>query len=189
MLVRSSAPASAWERFDAHLYAGTMSLRDVLTAQAACIRYNMDEADAILMRSTRFDPTFAPFAIRCGQNGVALAVLSSGVEPLIRRAFERNGLSGVPVFANDVDPSPHGWTFRFRDSSGNGHDKAAAVRAARAKGLTTVFVGDGHSDFDAARAADWRFAKRGRDLEGYLRKNGVEYTPFDRFSEVESALF
>ncbi|MDQ2662629.1 MAG: HAD-IB family phosphatase [Candidatus Eremiobacteraeota bacterium] len=187
--MRSSAEPSEWERLDRHLYEGTMTLRDVLAAEAACIRYDLDEADAILVKNTRFDPTFAAFARRCRSEGVPMTVLSSGVEPLIRRAFEREGLADVPVRANRVDASPRGWRFLFRDASANGHDKAAAVRSARREGLLTAFVGDGHSDFEAALEADRRFAKRGRDLEAYLQKNGVEFTPFDRFNEVEAALF
>ena len=84
----------------------------------------------MLARETHFDPAFAPFVRACQARGIDVAVVSSGVQPLIERAFARNGLSHVRVLANEVDASADGWRFRFRDDSDNGHDKAAAVRAA-----------------------------------------------------------
>ena len=77
----------------------------------------------------------------------------------------------------------------FRDDSEYGHDKALAVRAAASRGLRTVFIGDGVSDFEAAQAADDRFAKRGKALERFLRERGIPHAVFTDFAEVEAALF
>ncbi len=69
----------------------------------------------------------------------------------------------------------------FLDGSANGHDKAARVREAKARGARTVYVGDGMSDFEAALAADVRFAKKDRALEQYCRERGVACTSFASF--------
>lgn len=161
-----------------------MTLRDVLSAQASRIRVSLDEADALLASRTRFDPFFAPFVELCERRGYGLVVVSSGVQPLIDRAFERNSLTHVRVLANDIDPSPGGWRFSFRDASDNGHDKAAAVREARDRGKHTIYIGDGPSDFEAAVTADARFAKAGRGLERYLSEQAVPFVPFEHFGEI-----
>ena len=166
-----------------------MSLRDVLAAQAHFVRGTLDEADLVLARSTRIDPSFKPFVERCKREGVKLTIVSSGIAPLIERALARNGLRGVPVLANQVTPEADGWVMHFRDESANGHDKAAAVRAAAAGEKTVAYVGDGYSDYDGALEAQVRFAKRGRSLECFLRERGVPFTPFTSFAEVEQALF
>jgi 2,3-diketo-5-methylthio-1-phosphopentane phosphatase len=189
VLVRQSSSPEQWAMQESHLHDGSMSLRDVLAAQARSIRGTIEQADALLARTTTFDPAFAAFARRCEFAGIPLVVLSSGVQALIERALQRNGLGHLPVLANSVVARSDGWCMHFRDASDNGHDKAAAVRAARADGTTVVFAGDGYSDFAAAREADRRFAKRGRALEGYLRKNGVGFTPFVSFAEIAVALF
>ncbi|HEY8314118.1 MAG TPA: HAD-IB family phosphatase [Candidatus Baltobacteraceae bacterium] len=188
VLVRASAGPAEWARLEASLRGGNMTLRDVLSAQAKFVRSSIDEADALLAGSTHFDPAFAHFVDRCEREGVPITILSSGVQPLIERALARNGLAHVRVLANAVTPSREGWTMRYRDASDNGHDKAAAVVAARSRGVTVAFAGDGHSDFAAALAADVRFAKRGLALERYLREKDVEFTPFSSFAEIESAL-
>jgi 2-hydroxy-3-keto-5-methylthiopentenyl-1-phosphate phosphatase len=166
-----------------------MSLRDVLAAQAHFVRGTIEEADLVLAESTRIDPAFKPFVERCRREGVKLTIVSSGIAPLIERALARNGVRGVPVLANEVSPEAGGWVMHFRDDSENGHDKAAAVRAAAADGKTVAYVGDDFSDYDGALEAQIRFAKRGRSLERFLLERGVPFTPFTSFSEVEEALF
>ncbi len=189
VLVRASAGPERWNDLEAALHRGSMSLRDVLSEQFAHIRLSLDDADALLAEGTEFDPTFAPFVRACETRGYSVTVLSSGIAPLIRRALARADLSRVAVYANEVDADPRGWRLRFRDDSDNGHDKAAAIRAAKERGVSTAFVGDGHSDFGAALVADRCFAKKGRALEAYLRERGVAFTPFERFSQIRGSLF
>ena len=189
MLVQHYAGPDEWARYEEHLQAGSMSLRDTLAAQARFVRGTLEEADELLAASTRIDPAFKSFAQHCAREGVKLTIVSSGIAPLIERALRRNGLESVPVAANAVATDGEGWEIRFRDDSLNGHDKAAAVRAATARGELVAYVGDGYSDYEAALAAPLRFAKHGRSLERYLRERAVKFTPFSSFAEIEAALF
>lgn len=166
-----------------------MTLRDVLAAQASFVTLSLDDADAYLAKRARFDPSFKTFVEAAEAHGARVTILSSGVEPLIRRALQRNGVAHVRALANDVRVSPGGWEMLFRDESENGHDKRADVLSAASAGDATVYIGDGFSDYDAAVAAGRRFAKRGRALETYLRERNIAFTPFTHFDEVQRALF
>ncbi len=172
-----------------HLHDRAMTLREVLAAEAALITCTLEEADAFLAYETRFDPAFKAFVQGCRERGVPVTILSSGIAPLIERALVRNGIEGVPVRANDVEVRPAGWLMHFRDDSDNGHDKAADVREAKARGSTAVYVGDGFSDYDAAVVADLRFAKKGRALGPHLRSLNLAFTAFSSFDEVNAGLF
>lgn len=188
VLVQHFSGPEEWARLEEHLQHGSMTLRDVLAAQASFVRGSVEDADALLARQARVDPAFKPFVERCAREGTAVTIVSSGISPLIERALARNGVRGVPVLANDVTAG-NGWVMHFRDASANGHDKARAVREAAARGETVAYVGDGYSDYDAALAAQLRFAKRGRSLERFLKEKGVRFTPFDSFAEIEQELF
>lgn len=188
-LVNEFAGAPAWRELSAQLRSQTLTLRQALEAQASLLRCTFEEADAYVARATAIDPHFAPFAERCAREGVPLTILSSGLGPLIERALARNGLAHVPLVANSAIADSKGWRMQFVDESENGHDKAAAVRAAHEAGEYVVFIGDGISDFTAALEANRVFAKAGRSLERYLRKLAREFTTFESFAEIETALF
>src|SRR5579864_6033937 len=188
-LVNAFAGADVWQKHEDDLQSGALTLRQALAANAQTLRCTIDEADEFIARSTRFDPTFAAFAARCQHEGVPLTILSSGLGPLIERALERNGLTHVPLLSNGAIPHHTGWRMTFRDDSEHGHDKAIAVRQARSAGEYVVFIGDGISDLSAALEADRVFVRRGRQLEGFLKKRGVAFPPFDTFDEIEKELF
>jgi HAD superfamily phosphoserine phosphatase-like hydrolase len=188
VLVRRAAGPGPWHAIERRLAAGELTLRAALEEEASYVRETLDEADARLLREITFDRSFVDFATHCERTGIPLTVLSSGIEPLIRRMLARHGLSHLPVIANDIEVRPEGWTILFNGEHANGTDKAGIVAEAKAGGATTVFIGDGRSDFDAALCADVRFAKRGSALERHLLREALEFTPFERFSDLLDAL-
>jgi 2,3-diketo-5-methylthio-1-phosphopentane phosphatase len=188
VLVRAVAGDAAWEAIDGPLAAGEITLREALTRQAAAVRLSRAQTLAFVESHARVDPAFKPFVAAVRAHGGSIRVVSSGIATVIHDALERAGVD-VDVLANDVDFAETGWTMSFVDPSANGHDKAAHVRAARARGSRTVYAGDGISDFAAALEADVRFAKAGRALEAYCRARGVACASFSSFREVEERLF
>ncbi len=188
LLVQVYAGAPAWDNLEERLETGEVTLRQTLAAQAALLKCTFEQADETVASMAHFDPAFAPFVAQCERAGVPVTILSCGLGPLIERALARNGLERVPLLSNGAVPDPNGWRMAFRDDSDYGHDKAAAVKAARTPGETIVYVGDGTSDYAAAVAADRRFARKGRALERFLKARGVPFTAFGSFGEIARAL-
>ena len=187
-LVRDAVGDEFWNAVDAELMAGHRTLRDVLALQASHISKSEAEALAFVEATATVDPAFAAFVRTAHARAADVCVVSSGVGPIIRSTLAHAGVD-VPVFANEVDFARHGWTIAFIDDSPNGHDKAAAVRQARNAGRTTVFIGDGVSDFAAALEAERCFAKAGRALETYCSARGLPFTSFTSFAQIEAELF
>ena len=187
-LVRDAVGDDVWDAIDAELVAGRMTLRDGLARQASLIRKTQAEAVAFLEANATVDPAFPPFVRTAQRYGAHVRILSSGVRQIIEAALRRVDVA-VPVYANDVDFNADGWTMTFIDESVNGHDKAAHVRAARLAGETTVYIGDGISDFAAVHEADRCFAKAGRSLERYCETQRIACTAFRSFAEIEAAIF
>jgi 2,3-diketo-5-methylthio-1-phosphopentane phosphatase len=187
-LVRAVAGDAAWDAIDGPLIAGEITLREALSRQAAALRLTREQTLAFVESHARVDPAFGPFVTAVRAHGGSIRVVSSGIATVIHDALARAGVE-VDVLANDVDFAATGWTMSFLDLSANGHDKAAHVRAARARGAHTVYAGDGISDFEAAREADQRFAKAGRALEAHCRERAIPCVSFTSFREVEEALF
>ncbi len=189
-LVRRFAGDEAWNAIDADLESGRLTLRAALERQAGLIRVSRDEAFAYLEGTVQVDPAFAPFVERARANGDTVTVLSSGLRAVIVATLARAGLHDLTIIANDAAFSPDGWAMAFIDPhAANGTDKAARVRAARERGASTVFVGDGISDYAAALVADRVFAKKNRALERYGSERGLPWTSFASFDVIDRALF
>ncbi len=189
VLVRTYAGSNAWEELEERLRDGAITLRQALSAQASYVRASLVEADRLLIRETRIDPDFGPFVAAARRAGATVTIVSAGLGPLLERALARAALNAGPLRAHDADIDPNGWRMVFRDDSPSGHDKSIHVIAARERGQRVAYVGDGVSDYDAALCADERFAKAGRGLESFLRERGEPFRSFERFSEVQGALF
>ncbi|MGH7728927.1 MAG: HAD-IB family phosphatase [Vulcanimicrobiaceae bacterium] len=185
VLVRASGQNGAWEAIEQGLRAGALPLRAALERQAALVRFSLAEALAVLAREISADPTFPAFVAAARAAGMRVAVVSSGLAPVVRARLAALGLHDLEVVANEVDAAPEGWRIRFRDLAPNGTDKVAIVECEQRAGRAVFYVGDGFSDYDAALAADRVAAKRGRKLEQHLRRLGLPFVAFERFAELE----
>jgi 2,3-diketo-5-methylthio-1-phosphopentane phosphatase len=163
--------------------AGRITLRQCIAGNMRSIRAPFAEAVRLLREHVRIDPTFPGFARWCAARDVPLTVLSAGFREIVALYLPPADFPGIDVRANTLVPDERkGWQCVFRDRSPLGHDKAAAVREARARGRHTVFVGDGMSDRAPAEVADVVFAKPG--LARYCDARGIARRPFASFDDV-----
>jgi len=168
---------------DRLLRAGALSHREALARDLGTIRAPFAEAAALLRAHVTIDPEFAPFARWCAAHAVPLTILSGGFEEIVELLLGPTGAPVHDVRANRFRPGT--WECRFRDDSPHGHDKAAALRSARAEGRRTVLVGDGFSDREPAAVADVVFARRGRSLADWCRTRAIACEEFDTFHDVQ----
>lgn len=158
----------------------------------------------ILSENIKLDPHFKNFMTWARANDVPVVVLSSGMVPVIRTLLKQlvgeELIKEIEIIANETRVVPpknsldesNGWTIKFHDDSGFGHDKSLAIRPyadAIAKlpdneRPTLLYAGDGVSDLSAARETDLLFAKEGRDLVTYCERQGIPFTTFADWSTI-----
>ena len=178
--------AAHYRETDRLIRAGELTLRAALARDVGTIRAPFATAAALLRARVTIDPGFAPFARWCASRGIPLTVLSGGFTEIVDLFLGRETHPEVEVRANRFHPGT--WECAFRDDSPSGHDKAAAVRAARAGGVRTVLVGDGVSDWAPAAEADLVFARRGRNLAEHCRHQGIPCEEYESFDDVRRRL-
>jgi 2-hydroxy-3-keto-5-methylthiopentenyl-1-phosphate phosphatase len=166
--------AEVYERAEAELDAGRMTLNDVIAAEFATVTAPLDEVVAYVVEHAR---------VRAGFTELARArhplVVSSGFHELIEPVLEREGvLDAVELRANRVDAHPEGWQVHFRVAEPCGVCGEPCKRSDLPDG-EVAYVGDGHSDYCAALAADRVFATG--SLARYLDERGVAYEPLTDF--------
>lgn len=146
----------------------------------------VDPAQGVaLAQQVAIDPHFKEFSAWAGTQGLPLAVVSDGFTFYIDPILRREGLSHLPVFANEwVSPGELAWPHGNPACDRCGCCKAAVSRRLRQAGSQVIYLGDGVSDLYAAGHADYIFA-RGR-LARYLEEQGAPYFPLDSFGSVLS---
>ncbi len=166
-----------------------LTLHEVLRREFEPVKATLAEVVAYVLEHARIRAGFRELVALARERGWRLLVVSSGFRELIEPVLEREGLAGLELHSNSVDPDPSGWRVRFLDETvcdTCGQECKRSTVAALANGTRVVYVGDGYSDRCAAEDADLVFARRG--LARYLTEKRVPFEPFDDFFQVAKRL-
>lgn len=166
-----------------------ITLHEALRREFAPVTAPLEDVVRWMEANVRVRPGFAGLVALARERGWRLVVVSSGFRQLIEPVLEREGVEGVEIVSNEIDPGPSGWRIRFFDESTcetcGQACKRSTVRSIAPEG-EVVYVGDGYSDRCAAEDADRVFARRG--LEAYLAERDVACTHFEDFHDVVAGL-
>ena len=147
-----------------------------------------DEAQLrAVAREVPIDSGFEPLLAGLREGGAEITVVSDGFGYYAEEVCAAHDLALV---TNTVDWDAGRLDFPHEDRccpcSTCGTCKQAPIKDARHRGLTTVLVGDGTSDYKAALLADVVFAKR--RLRAWCENNGVAHHSFETLDDVRSVL-
>nr|WP_206064288.1 MtnX-like HAD-IB family phosphatase [Oleiagrimonas sp. C23AA] len=176
-----------WEQIERDWRAGRIGSRECMTAQVALIDASRDELDAVL-DTLAIDPAFPAFVADARARGMAVQVVSDGLDYAITRILTRHGLSDLPIRANAlVHDGARSWSMRspFARASCAADSGTCKCSIARERS-TTLLVGDGQSDFCVAGRAHYVFAKH--RLITHCRQAGIPHRPIEGFREARALL-
>ena len=181
LVLERFADAEVYERLEAELEAGRLTLNEVIAAEFAMVTAPLDEVVAHVIEHARVRPGFAELA-----RARHPLVVSSGFHELIEPVLEREGvLDAVELRANRVDARPDGWRVHFRVAETCEVCGQPCKRADLPPG-EVVYAGDGHSDYCASLAAERVFATGG--LARWLESRGVAFAPLTDFYKLAGEL-
>lgn len=130
------------------------------------------------------DPDFSEFAAYCEKEEYPIVILSDGYDYYIEHLLKREGLE-LTYYANklifepalDIDA-----LFSSQNCDSCGVCKLELMRKLSEPSCTTIYIGDGSSDFCPALSADIVFAKSA--LYEYCLANGKKARYFTGFSDI-----
>jgi 2-hydroxy-3-keto-5-methylthiopentenyl-1-phosphate phosphatase len=181
----------AWRELESDWVAGEISAAQCMRRQVALIGGSQEDLHAAL-DSVRLDPGFIDFLAWAGGHRFPVSIVSDGVDYFIDRILARHGISDIQtVVANQLSGQAGEWGLeqpwsRPGCAARSGVCKCDAAGAAPDGVATTVFVGDGRSDFCVSARADLLFAKGA--LADYAASRDQAFIPFETFHDVRSAL-
>jgi 2,3-diketo-5-methylthio-1-phosphopentane phosphatase len=182
-VIEKFSPDEKWRDWENAWEDGHLPARECLRLQVENLRVGRDDLFAHLSR-VRVDPAFAKIVEWAHARGIGVNIVSDSFLPLIRHILVNNGIDVVPIFANDLRFSGDRLvpSFPFYDPACARSANAKARHLAPFGDHRIIFAGDGHSDLDAALAADVVFAKS--TLARELHALQVAYRSFDNLEPV-----
>ncbi len=184
-LIERYSPNEWWRDWEHAWAAGALPARECLRLQIENMRVSRGELFEYLTK-VRIDPVFVDIVQWARAHHVAVNIVSDSFQPLISHVLKSNGVDGdIPIFANEVSFAgddrlvPH---FPHYDPACARSANAKARHLEPYRTSKIIFAGDGHSDLDAALAADVVFAKA--SLAKELDERGAAFYPFETLEPV-----
>lgn len=176
-----------WRDVDDLYVSGGIGSRSCMSQEWEAVRH-VDEATLrSVAREVPLDAGFEPLVTGLQAAGADVTVVSDGFGFYAEEAAEA---MDVPVVTNAVDFTRGSISFPNSDPSCPcalcGTCKPAPIRAARDRGRSTVFIGDGVSDRHAALASDIVYAKH--RLATWCDAEGIAYIGYVTLDDVREDL-
>jgi 2,3-diketo-5-methylthio-1-phosphopentane phosphatase len=180
----------SWRDVEAEWEEGRITAAERAERQIGLIQASDADLNTFL-DEVSIDPAFVRFTNWCRNQGLSLAIVSDGVDRFVERILTANGLTGIPVVANELDGSPSRRTLsqpwgRAGCAAGSGVCKCDVAIIEAFDDDLLVYVGAGRSDFCVSARADVLFAKGELAAYAAARKRG--YFAFQTFDDVAAVL-
>ena len=183
-LLDKFAPSN-WRIIEEQFERGEMTFEESLAREFALLKVSEQEMLSALEPATHFRPNFDKMLEYCTKQQFPLIVISGGLDFCIRHFLALNGWSNLEVYTPKATPTKDGIALSFpnRLEKLSTNMKDDFVMYHKKLGKKVVYVGNGVSDYPAARIADLVFAIKGSQLVQLCRNGGVpckEITDFQQ---------
>lgn len=138
------------------------------------------------LQSIEIDKSFNKFINYCNSNGFEIRILSDGLDYYIYRILDREELSSLDLFSNQLkfDNGKLIPVFPYTDEE---CDRCANCKRNHIINFSgddefSIYIGDGWSDVCPAQYCDFIFAKN--SLLKFCEVNRITYFPFSSFEDV-----
>lgn len=149
------------------------------------VKTDKEEFEKIIFSYAVIKKGFNELASYAREHNIPFEIASGGLDIYINPILKKNNVAPIPVYSVQGKFTADGImvNFPYYENMTLEHFKESRVKYYKAQGYTTIFLGDGPSDFEAAVAADIVFATS--LLEKILREKNI---PFHEFNDFETTL-
>ncbi|MBN1883038.1 MAG: MtnX-like HAD-IB family phosphatase [Deltaproteobacteria bacterium] len=176
-----------WEDIDVKYINGEIGSREAFSRILERLNATKQELERSVPEMMTIDPGFGEFYRIMKERGVDVVIVSDGFKFYIDILLEREGLSDIPIYANDIEDGPNGrlvplFPHHNDECDRCGNCKRCVIKELRNTYDYVVYAGDGYSDRCPAQDADTLFAKK--YLYRFAAKNRIPAFHFNDFSDV-----
>jgi len=179
-----------WLVIEDKMEKGEIDEREGFQLEFDLLHITREEALRAIDNGVTLDPYFPAFVKWCQEKGLAMTIVSGGFLSFIKHFLRRYGLDYLPIKANRVRVEGKRWRIipspKRKDCHKCNNCKTYEVELAKARGETTVYIGDGITDHCPAAVSDLVFAKG--KLKEYCQKEELKFYEFRNFGDIMTIL-
>jgi len=185
VLLREKYAGGEWQKIDYDYLHGHLTVEQSNKLQFALIKEPKESLQAFVRQHVDLRPGFVEFVRFCQENAIPFAIVSSGLDFYIEPVLAEIGMPGLELHCGQTSFSHDGIDVVYHDPAGNviSHGfKKKYLTWLKKRGETIIYLGDGLSDLEAARQADYVFATG--HLLDLLNTHSIERSAFSDFYDL-----
>lgn len=184
-LLRERFAVGDWQKVESEYFRGQLTVEVSNVRQYTLIKESREKLQKYARDRVEVRPGFLEFVAYCRAAGIALFIVSSGLDFYIEAVLEKLGVSDLELRCGRTSFNQDGIGVSYLDPEGNIIEegfKRKWLSWLKQRGDSVVYIGDGLSDLEAACAADHVFAID--HLRRLLKADSIAHRTFSDFHDV-----
>ena len=186
VLLRQRYAGGDWHKIESDYFNGYLTVEQSNKLQFALIKEPKEKLQEFACQHIEIRQGFVEFVTYCLENSIEFVIVSSGLDFYIEPVLTRIEVTDLELHCGLTFFSDNGIIVSYTDPGGriiNEGFKRKYLASLKKRGENVIYVGDGLSDLEAARGADYIFA-----TAQLLKLLSTESIPCHNFSDFYDIL-
>ena len=161
VLLREKYARGDWQKIDSDYLHGQLTVEQSNKLQFTLIKEPRERLQEFVRQHIELRPGFVEFVRYCQEISIPFVIVSSGLDFYIEPVLAQIGVPDLELHCGQTSFGRDGIAVSYTDPEGNIINegfKSKYLTWLRKRGKNVIYLGDGLSDFEAARQADHVFA-------------------------------
>ena len=188
-LVREHFAPDAWRAIETDYLQGRLTVEESNRRQFALIKEPKGRLQEFVRCHIDVRQGFPEFTADCEAKGNHLVIVSSGLDFYIEVVLSELGMSDIEMYCGRTKFSEKGIMVSYHDHNGNTIEhgfKISYLNWLKRRDKSIIYIGDGLSDLEAARHANYVFATD--HLAMLVKEEHVSWSYFTDFYDIRNKL-
>jgi 2-hydroxy-3-keto-5-methylthiopentenyl-1-phosphate phosphatase len=185
VLLRETFAQGDWQSIESDYLLGQLTVEQSNILQFAFIKEPKEKLQEFVSQHIELRSDFLEFVKYCRANAIPIVIVSSGLDFYIKPVLAQISMPDLELNCGQTSFSKDGIIVSYYDPEGNIINKGFKrkyLSSFKKRDNNVVYIGDGLSDLESARQADYVFATD--HLSKLLGLESVLYYPFSNFKDV-----
>lgn len=189
VLIREHFAPDVWRAIETDYLEGRITVEESNRRQFALIKEPKERLQEFVRCHIDVRQGFPEFTTGCVAKRNHLVIVSSGLDFYIEVVLSELGMSDTELYCGKTEFNENGIMVSYTDQNGNTIEhgfKINYLNWLKQRGKTIIYIGDGLSDLEALRDADYVFATG--HLATLLKEEHISWSYFDNFIDIRNKL-